>query len=97
MPARWRSGSPRYTEPVKEEEAGPTSLILEVDDDLLKQARDRALEQGTSVNALLLEYLEEYVGIRDRHVKAVEELLTISERSLSRRGSRSWTRDELHE
>lgn len=74
-----------------------TNVTIAVDEELLKQARIRALEQGTSVNALLREYLEEYVGLRNRRAKAVEELLAISKRSRSRRGNRSWTRDELHE
>jgi len=38
------------------------NLAITIDDALLKRARMRALEQGTSVNALLREYLEAYAG-----------------------------------
>lgn len=41
------------------------NLTITVDDRLLKQARMRALEDGTSVNALLRSYLERYAGVGD--------------------------------
>ena len=42
------------------------NLTLAVDDQLLRQARLRALEQGTSVNALLRDYLEASLERRER-------------------------------
>lgn len=39
--------------------ANPT---IAIDDEVLKRARLRALEQGTSVNALLRDYLNSFVG-----------------------------------
>lgn len=74
-----------------------TNLTLAIEEDLLRQARIRALEQGTSVNALLRTYLEQYVGVRNRRAKALSELRAISERVESGSGGRTWTRDELHE
>ena len=38
------------------------NLTLAIDEDVLRRARIRALEQGTSVNALLREYLDAYAG-----------------------------------
>ena len=38
------------------------NVTLAVDDDVLRRARIRALEQGTSVNALIREYLESFGG-----------------------------------
>lgn len=35
---------------------------ITIDDDLLRRARIRALEQGTSVNAILREYLTAFAG-----------------------------------
>jgi plasmid stability protein len=40
-----------------------SNLTLAIDDEVLKRARIRALEQGTSVNAVVREYLEIYAGI----------------------------------
>ncbi len=73
------------------------NLTITVDEDVLQRARIRALQQGTSVNALLREYLETYTGRRDAQRRAITELLAIAERATSRRGERRWTRDELHE
>ncbi len=73
------------------------NLTLAVDDQLLRQARLRALEQGTSVNALLREYLETFAGAHAARRQAISELLEMSSRAKSRRGDRRWTRDELYE
>ena len=73
------------------------NLTISVNDDVLRQARIKALEQGTSVNALLREYLEAYAGVLRRQEEAFENLLRLSHSSKSRRGESKWTRDELHE
>ena len=39
-----------------------TNLTITVDEQTLKRARMRALEEDTSVNAVLREYLEAYAG-----------------------------------
>ncbi len=73
------------------------NLTITVDDEALKKARLRALEQGTSVNALLREYLENFAGVRDRQARAARRILELSEGARSGRGGRSWSRDDLHE
>lgn len=73
------------------------NLTITVDEESLKKARIRALEEGTSVNALLRDFLKSYAGVRREQKKAVQEILTISDRAQSRRGDRTWTRDEIHE
>jgi hypothetical protein len=73
------------------------NLTITVDDDVLRQARIRALEQGTSVNALLRSCLESYAGTPAAHQRAIRSLLGLSARARSARGGRRWTRDELHE
>ncbi len=73
------------------------NLTIALDDELLKQARIRAVEQDTSVNAVLREYLSSYVGVTSKREEAVKNLLRLSKRARSGRGRRKWTRDELHE
>jgi hypothetical protein len=71
------------------------NLTVVVEDDVLLRARKRALDQGTSVNALLRGYLENYVGKQNRvaaTVKFIKRAAAAKARSRS-----SWTRDELHE
>jgi hypothetical protein len=74
------------------------NVTLTVDENLLKQARIRALEQDTSVNALVRSYLEEYVGRGPRREGMAEFLaLTESIHAGSGPGGRSWTREQLYE
>jgi hypothetical protein len=73
------------------------NLTLTIDDRLLLRARQRALEQGTSVNALVREYLESYTGDDDA-VDAARALVALAESASGSSGSsgRSWTRDDIH-
>lgn len=80
------------------------NLTITVDDDILKRARVRALDQGTSVNAILSDHLARYARLRDAQEAAVDHLLSLSKRTTDddlrrarRRGGRSWTREDLHE
>jgi hypothetical protein len=74
------------------------NVTLTIDETLLKQARIRALEQDTSVNALVRGYLEDYVGRSPlRQGMAGFLALTESVHAGSGPGGRSWTRDELYE
>ena len=75
-----------------------TNLTLSIDDDLLRRARIKALEEGTSVNALVREQLERYVtegGPREAAAAFLE--LSDRVRAGSGPGGRSWTREELYE
>ena len=38
------------------------NLTIAIEDDLLKKARLKAVEDGTSVNAVVREFLREYTG-----------------------------------
>jgi hypothetical protein len=74
------------------------NLTITIDDRLLKQARMRALEDGTSVNALLRTYLERYAGVGDTG-EALSGFARLARRSAATSGppGRTWTRDELHD
>jgi len=72
------------------------NLTITIDDQLLRRARMRALEQGTSVNALLRDYLVAYAGADDLQRQALTDLLELSAAASSRRGAATWNRDELH-
>jgi len=73
------------------------NLTITVDDESLKKARIRALQEGTSVNALLREHLEAYAGVKRKQREAVSRITALSRRSSSRRGGKVWIREELHE
>lgn len=75
------------------------NLTLVIDDDVLKRARIRALEDGTSVNAVVRDQLARYAA-PGRSLRDVgRQLVTLSEAATgsSGPGGRGWTRDELYD
>lgn len=74
------------------------NLTLTIDEALLRRARIRALERGTSVNAIVRAYLESFVG-EDAARDALGEFLAIAKDSAAGSGpqGRTWTRDDLYE
>jgi len=74
------------------------NLTLSVDENLLRRARIRALERGTTVNAVVREFLEGYAseeerrGARRRFVDRARASVAGGEGS-----GRDWTREELYE
>lgn len=73
------------------------NLTITVDNEVLKRARIRALEEDTSVNRILRDCLESYAGGRSRQREAIVRFLALSEGANAGRGHATWTRDELHE
>lgn len=73
------------------------NLTISVDDELLKRARVRAAQLGTSVNAVLREHMRAWAGAGDTRARALASLLKRAGRTRSARRGRAWTRDELHE
>ena len=73
------------------------NLTITVDNEVLKRARIRALQEDTSVNAVLRDYLEAYAGAAGRRRRAMDRFVTLSKRAGAGRGAAIWTRDDLHE
>ncbi len=75
-----------------------TNVTLAVDDEVLKRARIRALEQGTSVNAVIRDYLASYAG-QDSRRAALDRVAAAAPESRASSGpeGRTWTREELHD
>jgi hypothetical protein len=74
------------------------NLTVTISADVLQRARLRAMQQGTSVNALIRSYLEAFADA-DRAGESRRALVEMSERTASGSGpnGRTWTRDELHD
>ncbi len=70
------------------------NLTIAVDDELLKRARVRAVENGTSVNAVLREHLEEYAG--DERREALERFLARDHGSPVDSKPYVWSRQEIY-
>jgi plasmid stability protein len=73
------------------------NLTITVDDEVLRRARIRALSQGTSVNAVLREFLESYAG-SDVEAGARARVAELARESTASSGSRgrTWTRTEAY-
>ena len=74
------------------------NLTLSIDNETLRRARIRALEQGTSVNAAVRSFLESFAGVEDER-RALRRFVEISEGSgAGARGrGRGWKREDLYE
>ena len=57
------------------------NLTVVIESDTLKRARMRALEEGTSVNAVVRDYLADYAGTKAQKEKAINDLLRLSKRA----------------
>lgn len=73
------------------------NLTLVIDEKLLLAARKIALEQRTSVNQLVREYLTALVEAPGRRRLAQTRLKKTFERGLVEIGDRTWNRDDLYE
>ncbi|HQR52232.1 MAG TPA: DUF6364 family protein [Burkholderiales bacterium] len=71
------------------------NLTLTIDDEVLKKARIHALERGTSVNALVREYLER-IGHDDAELAAIISAIEAIADDTPRRRVAEWTRDDLY-
>lgn len=70
------------------------NLTIAIDDELLRRARVRAAEQGTSVNAVLREQLTRYADASS-NARAAEAFLSLAGERPGRSAG-PWTRDELY-
>jgi hypothetical protein len=77
-----------------EPKAANVTIALEAT--LLRRARIKALEEGTSLNAVLRERVEEYVSRTSPAETARQTFLRLAEASKAR-GGRKISREEMHE
>jgi plasmid stability protein len=71
------------------------NLTIVVDEQILQRARIRALQHGTSVNAILRDYLASFAGGDDAGVALAEFHDLAGRFGVTSTGR--WTRDELYD
>ena len=74
-----------------------TNVTLSIDENDLKQARILALQQGSSLNAVIREFVKSYIGSTKRYQQVTARILQQAKRSQFNSDGRTWTRDELYE
>ena len=72
-------------------------ITLSVDEKVLASVRQYAAEEGSSVNALVREFLGGIYQRQDRASKARRRLQEMSRKSKARIGSVTWNREDLQE
>lgn len=80
-----------------------SNLTISVDDHLIKQARIRAIEQGTSVSAKVREFLASYVqGAQvaqapSPQLAAGQAFIAAARSSSANTGGAAWCRDDAYD
>lgn len=72
------------------------NLTLQLDEDVIQRAKVVAAKRGTSVSGLVARQLEEIVERDARYEEARQHALHALA-SVTNRGGRRWSREELHE
>lgn len=73
------------------------NVTLALDEKIVREARRIALERSTSLNAMIREFLEDLTQKESRAADARQRIAELCAESRAEVGSRTWTRDELHE
>lgn len=77
------------------------NLTLSIEDELLRKARVRALDHGTSVNELVRQYLAKLVADeqeeRARRKAWIAEFEALAQKARGGSGGRKWSRASLYE
>jgi hypothetical protein len=69
---------------------------LQLDEEVIRQARILAAERGTSVSGLVARELEQLVARNARYEEAMRRAIELMDES-EPRGGRNWRREELYE
>jgi metal-responsive CopG/Arc/MetJ family transcriptional regulator len=75
-----------------------SNITISIDEQLLKKAKKIAIDKDTSFSGLIRAYIEDLVK-REEKLRdlLIEELDMLFETSTAETGSKTWTRDDLHE
>ncbi|MDR1187707.1 MAG: hypothetical protein LBK95_09680 [Bifidobacteriaceae bacterium] len=75
------------------------NVTMTIDDEALRRARIKAVSEGTSVNALFREFIDQYVDAEAERQRALEHIIEIADRAGASSGpnGRTWTREDLYD
>jgi hypothetical protein len=73
------------------------NITLSVEEEVLQEARKIAAERNTTVNAMVRAHLAELVGQKRRTRDALKRMRELAEQGGMEVGTKTWTRDDLHE
>jgi replicative DNA helicase len=73
------------------------NITLSVDDEVLAAVRRHAAERNSTVNAMVRDYLTNLAQQQDRARRARARLRQLSKQSQGRLGTKTWSREDLHD
>lgn len=74
-----------------------TNLTISIDDKLIRKARVRAIEEGTSVSACIREFLAVYAEGQNRQQLAAQNFIAAARRSKANRQGAAWSRADAYD
>lgn len=74
-----------------------SNLTIAVDEKIVRQARVRAINEGTSVSARIREFLADYAQGKDRQQIAGQAFIAAARRSKANSENAQWSRDDAHD
>lgn len=74
-----------------------TNLTIALDETIIKNARLRAIGEGTSVSAKVREFLAQYARHADQQTTAGQDFLTSAKVSQANRKGAKWSRDDAYD
>lgn len=72
------------------------NITLAIEEEVLEKARLYAARRGTTVSAMVREYLTQLASSDERIARARAEIRAMSGREGLAVGDRDWTRDDTH-
>jgi plasmid stability protein len=73
------------------------NLTIAIEDDVLTKARVRAVQDGTSVNAVVREFLREYTGNASARLESARRLIALAHEHATEVGPITWKREDLYD
>jgi metal-responsive CopG/Arc/MetJ family transcriptional regulator len=73
------------------------NVTIALDESLLREARRIAADRSTTLNAMIREFLEELARRESHALEARRRIVELCRETKAEVGSRTWSRDELHE
>lgn len=74
-----------------------TNVTLSIEEDDLRQAHTKALQEGTSLNNVIRGFVKSYIGQTKHYQQVTDRILQHAEVSAFEFGKKTWRRDHLYE
>lgn len=74
-----------------------TNLTITLDEAIVKKARVRAIQEGTSVSAKVREFLATYAQGEDGQQAAAQAFIAAARRSQANRDGARWSREDAYD